>query len=99
LSVGSKRASDIRAFVPLDTHPMQPLDQFALGIRVESLAVGILDPQDELALGLARVKEVVESAARASEMEAPRRGGCKPDSGWAGGAHGFSGETQGARLS
>ena len=81
LLVRSVRPSDVGAFIPLQSEPVQAVDQFFLRIGIIAFAVGVLDAQDELAAGLARQEEIIESGAPAAQMSAAGRRGREPGAG------------------
>ena len=58
LAVGRVRAADVRPLVPRQAEPAQRLEDLSLARRVAALAVGVLDPEHELAAVLLRDRVV-----------------------------------------
>ena len=46
LAIGRMRAADVRAFVPVETQPLQVFEQLAFKARFAALQVSVLDAQD-----------------------------------------------------
>src|SRR5262245_37659558 len=61
----------VDAFVPFETHPVQVLDNGALGFLRRPLRVGVFDPQDEGAALASRQQPVEEGGARVADVQLP----------------------------
>ncbi|CCH71629.1 hypothetical protein BN11_100019 [Nostocoides australiense Ben110] len=76
LPVGPDRSADVGAFVPGQPQPVQGVEDLLLAVVAEAGAVGVLDPQDELAALLAREGEVEQGHIGGADVRVPRgRGG------------------------
>ena len=92
---GDLGALKYRTFVPHEAKPGESVENH-LGVRVGTpLGVGVLDPEDEHAAGLAGIEPVVERGARAADMQVTGRRGGKANSGYRD-AHRTLGEGNGA---
>jgi hypothetical protein len=85
LAVGTERATDIRAFVPLQTEPAQDIDDARFGSCDVPIAIGVLDAEDEraslsLTRGLpVRQQPVKKRGAGPANVEEPGRAGGEAD--------------------
>src|SRR4030095_15042860 len=75
LPVGTVIAALVDALIPFESHPLQVLDNRALGFRCRPLGVRVLDPQDERAALPARQQPIEESRSRVADMELACRTG------------------------
>ena len=55
--------------VPVEAEPGQPVENGGDGRIGRALAVGVLDPQQHLAAGVARIKPVEQRGAGAADMQ------------------------------
>jgi hypothetical protein len=69
LKVGPETATGMRAFIPIEPEPAQPVVNGLRGFLGVAGAVGILDAQDKSAASVFRVEPVKQSGARAADME------------------------------
>ncbi|MCY1279971.1 hypothetical protein D9M71_54020 [compost metagenome] len=86
LAIGTMRAADIRAFVPLDAEPAQGIEDLLLGLAGGAQLVGVFDAQDELTAVLARETQVEQGNVGSAHVRVA--GGRRRDSGTDGG-HGL----------
>ena len=73
LDIWGVRTTLARALIPADVHPAEAVVDRVDRARNEAVLVGVLDPEDERALVLAREEIVVERRPHAPDME--RAGG------------------------
>src|ERR1019366_2283410 len=79
LRVRSARAADAGALVPVEAEPAERVeDDVDAGLRA-SLAVGVLDAEDERAAALAGPEPVEQRRPYAPDVKVSRRGGCETD--------------------
>src|SRR5690606_16493026 len=74
LPVRTVRATDVGAFVPLDTEPAQCVVELAFGFAGRAQLAGVLDAQDELAAMLAGEAEVEQRDVGGTDMGVAGRG-------------------------
>src|SRR5690606_37557044 len=74
LPVRTVRATDVGAFVPLDTQPAQCVVDLLFGFAGRAQLVGVLDAQDELAAVLAGEAEVEQRDIGGTDMGVAGRG-------------------------
>ena len=77
LDVGTMGAADAGAFVPVETHPAQGVDEGLRRALDGAFLVGVLDAQDELAAVFAGEHPVIEGGARPADMEVAGGAGCE----------------------
>ena len=73
MTLGALKLAD-RLAVPIETEPFEPVDDRVNRSLRRTLAIGVLDAQQELAAEMLGVKPVEQSRARAADVqEAGRR--------------------------
>ena len=70
---------ELHVAVPVEPEPPQRALDLLDGLRHLAARVGVLDPEQELALLVSRKEPVEERSANTSDVEEAGRAGCKPD--------------------
>ena len=71
------RPADLRAFVPIDAQPAQPVQDRRQRLLDVPLLVGVVDPQDELPAVLPGEQPAKKRGANAADVKISGRTGCE----------------------
>ena len=69
LPIRAMRATDIRAFAPLNTQPTQRIEDLLFGFASRTHLIGVFDTQDKLTTGVAGVEPIEQGGACASHVK------------------------------
>ena len=75
LIIRAVRTADFRTFIPIHTHPSEPIEDQFDGVIDVPLLVGVVNPKDELATVSFRLEPVEEGRADPADVEKTRGAG------------------------
>ena len=79
LAVGLMRAAHFHALVPADAQPLERLQQLVVALLAVPRRVRVLDPENQLALGVPRVGPVEQGGADQPDVRGAGGRGAEPD--------------------
>ena len=82
LTIGTMVATKGDTFVKLDAEPLERLEDVLLGTRYKTLAVGVLNTEQELAAVLTSKKIIIQTGADTADVKRARRRWRKAHNNW-----------------
>ena len=77
LAIRTLVATKANTFIKLDTEPLKRLDDILLGTRYETVTIGILDTENQIATMLLGKQVVIQCCAHTTNVQSTRWTGCK----------------------